>query len=141
MVDGVAESLFDGRHREVPEPLGFGLVGVLDDRLLQVVALDIPRRIAQYRRQRPTKLLLFEIVAAWAVRKPDHIDLRRREVLVRVVVEEQQANVLGEEGFRGASDDVHASSENLHRKFGYFLQEVAADILQVLLNQPQREVV
>ena len=73
VVDGVGQRLFDRRHREVPEPIGFGLVGVLDDRFLQVIALDVGNRIAQDRRQRPAKLLLLEIVAAGAVRKPDHV--------------------------------------------------------------------
>ena len=118
-----------------------GLWGCLTTRLLQVVVLDVAHRIAQDRRQRPAKLLLLEIVPAGAVRKPDHVDLSRREVLVRAVVEEQEANVLGKQGFRGAADDVHASSECLHRQLGHFQQEVAADILQVLLNQPEGEIV
>ncbi len=72
--------------------------------------VDVAHRIAQDRGQRPAKLFLLEDVAAGTVREPDHIDLRHGKELVRAVVEEQQANVLGKRSLHWAADNVHSTS-------------------------------
>ena len=141
MVDGVYHRLLDCRPRKVQEALGLWSIRVLDDRLFQVVAVDVLDGVARNASERSLKNLFLEAVAARSFGKPDHVDLSRRKKSLGRIVEEQQADVLGKESLLGTADDVHPAPKRLGSKLYRGISQPAADLVQEFLYQAGRKII
>ena len=135
MVDGVDQGFLDSGDRIIPEAFRFRPVGMLDDRLLEMIPRDEVDRLAQDDGQRAAKLLLVEAIAAGAVGKPHDVDLGCGKEAVRRFVEEQQPDVLGKARLGRTADDVQAPAQRFGRK-PRFPREVAAHVPQKPPKQP-----
>ena len=105
MVNCIDHRLFDGDIGKVPETLGLGPVGVFDNRLFEIVCLDITQCVTGDTGKRAFKGLLVKAIPAWSFREPDHVDLCCREEPSRVIIEKEQANVL-RQSRRGIRDTL-----------------------------------
>ena len=141
MIDRIDHRLLNRGMGKIPEPLGLRPIGVLDDCLLKVVALNVINRITGNACQRPLKDLLLEAVTACTLGEPDHIDLSSGKEPVRRFIEEQQTDVLRESGFRRAAYDIHLAPKCFHRKMVDVLRQIAAYLAQKILYQAGRKIV
>ena len=85
--------------------------------------------------------LLDQYVAAGTVGEDHHVDLGTGQKLPRLVVEEQHADVPGLHELVGPVDDVHLPAQIDQRHLARMLVEVAADFLQIRLDQPRPQVI
>ncbi len=135
MIYRIHHGLLDGRQREIPKAFGFGAVRVLDHHLGQVIAPDVVHRIAGDAPQRAAKLLLLKAVATRPIREIHYVDLRGREEALRVLVEKQQAHILGKRPLRRPTDHAHAPSQGFHVQRLGLCRQITAHFLQELAHQ------
>jgi hypothetical protein len=62
VVNGIYHRLFDGGIRIIPETLGFGPVGVFDNRLFEIVGLDMAQCVTSDTGKRACKGLLVKAI-------------------------------------------------------------------------------
>ncbi len=91
---------------------------MFDNRLVQIVALDVAKGLARHPRQRPLENLFLKTVAARTFGEPDHINLHAGEEPLRLLIEKQQAHVLGPRRFGRAARHVHLPPQCFGRKLG-----------------------
>ncbi len=111
MVNGIDHRLFDGGIRIIPETIGFGSVVVFDDCLLKIVGLDMAQRVTSDTGKRTCKGLLVKTIPTCPFRKPDHINLCRREELLWMIAKKEQADVFWQSRFIGTTYHIHLPSQ------------------------------
>ena len=96
MINSIDQCLFDGCVGEVPNTVCFGAVGVFDNRLLEIIALNVIECVTGYSGQWSLEFLFFKDVTARAIWELNNINLGGREECLRMLVEHHQANVFRE---------------------------------------------
>ena len=140
MIDGVGEGFFERLVGEVVEALRLGPARMLDDTLAEVARLDVGQCLAQHAVERTPEDFLLEAVAARAVREIDDIDLGLWEELVRLLVEEEQADVARKHGFCRSVHDLHLAAQGLEIHLGGGLVQVATDGAEEGADQAEVEI-
>ena len=135
MIDRVDQGFLNGGVGEVPDPRSLCAVGMLDDCLAQVVALDVAQGFARHPRQWPFEGFFFKAVTARTFGKPDHINLHAGEKPLRRLIEKQQPHVLGPRRFGGAARHVHLPRQRLNRQTRRVRRQCAAHLLQKFQHQ------
>ena len=140
MIDRIHHRLLDGSIGEIPETLRLWPIGMLEDRLLEIIPLDEAQSIPRDLAERPLEFLLLKAISSLSLGEPDHIDLSDREESFRMLVEEEKPHILGQRSLARSSNDIHLTTEILHGQISRHLGQLTPHIAQELPYQTRREI-
>ena len=114
MIDRIDHRLLDGGIGEIPEALRLRPIRMLEDCLLEIIALDEAQGIPSDLTQRPLEFLLLKAISSRPLGEPDHIDLSHREEPLWMLVKEEKPDILRQRSLARTGDNIHLAAEILH---------------------------
>ena len=139
MIDGVCKRLLYGAIRIVPETPRFRAIIILEYLLAQKAISDVVERRTELHVERPPERLLNHALARriWLVH---HLNPSAAEEVLRMVIEEQEPDVLRLETLNRSRCDLHVARQLGNGHLLCCRGKLAADLMQIVNDQVHLEV-